>query len=76
MKRVLSAVFLVGGLMFLGVGNASAAMWCADDPTLKIGTPLSFSLNVTLSTPLTSTNVYASGTSSTTTFGFVQGIGK
>jgi hypothetical protein len=60
----------------MGVTNASAAMWCADDPTLAIGTPLHFNLNVTLTTPLTSTNVYASGTSSTTTFGFVQGIGK
>jgi len=51
-------------------------MWCADDPTLNVGTPLHYNLNVTLTTSLTSTDVYASGTSSTTTFGFVQGIGK
>jgi hypothetical protein len=75
MKRVLSVVVLVGGLMFVGVGNASAAMWCADDPTLKVGLPVHYSLNVTPSTPVTYTNVYASGTSSTTTFGFIQGIG-
>ncbi|HEX3507367.1 MAG TPA: hypothetical protein VHW94_03150 [Candidatus Dormibacteraeota bacterium] len=73
---MVSVMALAGGLMLMGVTNASAAMWCADDPTLAIGTPLHFNLNVTLTTPLTSTNVYASGTSSTTTFGFVQGIGK
>jgi hypothetical protein len=76
MKRLVSVMALAGGLMLMGVTNASAAMWCADDPTLAIGTPLHFNLNVTLTTPLTSTNVYASGASSTTTFGFVQGIGK
>jgi hypothetical protein len=76
MKRLVSVMVLAGGLLLMGVTNASAAMWCADDPTLKIGTPLHFNLNVTLTTSLTSTNVYASGTSSTTTFGFVQGIGK
>jgi hypothetical protein len=75
MKRVLSVVVLVGGLMFLGVGNASAAMWCADDPTLKIGLPVHYNINVKVSSPLTYTNIYASGTSHTTTFGFVQGIG-
>lgn len=72
MRRLVSVVILVGGLMLMGVGNASAAMWCTDDPTLKLGSPLHYSLNVTLSSSVTYTNVYASGT---TTFGFVQGIG-
>jgi hypothetical protein len=75
MKRLFSVVILAGGLLVMGVTNASAAMWCADDPTLSLGTPLHYSLNVKLSTSVTSTTVYASGTSSTTTFGFVQGIG-
>jgi hypothetical protein len=75
MKRLVSVVVLAGGLVLMGVTNASAAMWCADDPTLGIGLPIHYSLNVTLSTKVTYTNVYASGTKSTTTFGFVQGIG-
>ena len=74
MKRLFSVVVLAGGLMFMGITNASAAMWCADDPTLNLGTP--YNLNVTLSTGVSYTNVYASGTSSTTTFGFIQGVGK
>src|SRR6266853_5916356 len=53
MKRLVSVVALAGGLLLMGVTNASAAMWCADDPTLAIGTPLHFSLNVTLTTSLT-----------------------
>ena len=76
MKRLFSVVVLAGGLMFMGITNASAAMWCADDPTLNLGTPLHYNLNVTLSTGVSYTNVYASGTSSTTTFGFIQGVGK
>jgi hypothetical protein len=60
--------------MFLGITSASASIYCTDDPTLKLGTPLTYSLNLTLATKVASANVYASGTSRTTTFGFGLGI--
>jgi hypothetical protein len=74
MKRILSSLVLAGGLMFLGVTSASASIYCTDDPTLKLGLPVKYSINLTLSSPLVSANVYASGTYRTTTFGFGLGI--
>jgi hypothetical protein len=54
----------------MGVTSASAASICSIDPTLRIGTPLNYSLNVSV----LGTHVYASGTSTTTTFGGVIGL--
>jgi hypothetical protein len=75
MKRLLSGFALAGGLMLLGMTTASAHAYCSLDPTFKVGLPVSYSLNVNLSTKLISTNVYASGTMNTTTFGGGLGIG-
>jgi hypothetical protein len=58
------------GLLAMGVTSASAASICSIDPTLRIGTPLNYSLNVSV----LGTHVYASGTSTTTTFGGVIGL--
>jgi hypothetical protein len=74
MKRILCSVAVAAGLMGMGMTSASAYV-CSLDPTLKIGTPLRYSLNITLSTKLISADVYASGTKSTTTFGGGLGIG-
>jgi hypothetical protein len=65
MTRFVIGFALAAVLLVMGVVNASAATYCSLDPTLKVGTPVTYSVNVNL---LGST-VYASGTSSTTTFG-------
>ena len=70
MKRILVAATLAFGMLLIGPSSASAATLCTLDPTLKIGTPLNYSVNVSI----LGTHVYASGTSSTTTFGGVLGI--
>ncbi|MEA2629383.1 MAG: hypothetical protein QOJ10_1843 [Chloroflexota bacterium] len=74
MKRLVSSVVLAGGFLLFGIVNASASGYCSLDPTLSVGTPLTYSLNLSLSTSLVSTNVYASGTKKTTTFGGGVGI--
>jgi hypothetical protein len=70
MKRLLLATVLAFGALFVGASTASASTLCTIDPTLRIGTPLHYSLNVSI----LGTHVYASGTSSTTTFGGVLGL--
>jgi hypothetical protein len=74
MKRLLSSVVLAGGMLLLGIVNASASGYCSIDPTINVGTPLTYSLNVSVKTGLVSPDVYASGTSKTTTFGGGIGI--
>jgi hypothetical protein len=74
MKRIFLGLALSVGMLVIGVTNASASSYCSLDPTLGIGTPLTYSTNLTLSTSSTSTTVYASGTSSTTTFGGGLGL--
>ncbi len=74
MKRILFSVALCAGLMLASAISAGAAVYCSDDPTLNAGLPVHYSLNVSLGTSLTSTTVYASGTSKTTTFGAGLGI--
>jgi len=74
MKRIFLGLALSVGMVAMGVTNASASSYCSLDPTLGIGTPLTYSTNLTLSTSSTSTTVYASGTSSTTTFGGGLGL--
>jgi hypothetical protein len=69
MRRLVVAFALAAGMLVMGVTNASAHTFCSLDPTIGVGTPLKFSLNVSL---LGST-VYASGNHTSTTFG--GGIG-
>jgi hypothetical protein len=69
MKRVLVGFCLAVGMVLMGVVNASASTVCSIDPTYKVGTPIDYSLNVSV----LGTHVYASGTSKTTTFGGVIG---
>jgi hypothetical protein len=70
MKRILVAAVLAFGMLLMGAISASASTICTIDPTLGVGTPLHYSTSLSLS----GTTVYASGTSSTTTFGGVLGL--
>jgi hypothetical protein len=70
MKRVLVGFGVAVGMLLVGVVNASASTVCSVDPTYKVGTPINYSLDVSV----LGTHVYASGTSKTTTFGGVIGI--
>jgi hypothetical protein len=71
MKRILVGLGVVVGTLVMGATSAGAAEFCSDDPTLPVGTPVTYS--VVVAVPGTSTVVYAFGTRSTTTFGFVVG---
>jgi hypothetical protein len=70
MKRILVASALAFGLLFAAATSASASTLCTIDPTVGVGLPVHYSLNVSV----LGTHIYASGTSSTTTFGGVVGI--
>jgi hypothetical protein len=70
MKRIFVAAALAFGMLLIGASSASASTLCTLDPTLGIGTPLHYSINVSI----LGTHVYASGTSKSTTFGGVVGI--
>ena len=68
MKRIVLGMALCAGMLFMGITSASA--YCSLDPTLGIGLPIHTSLNVTIG----STTIYASNTSTTTTFGGWTGL--
>jgi hypothetical protein len=70
MKRILAALALAVGMLAMGITSASASTYCSIDPTIGVGTPLHYSLNVSL----LGTDVYLYGTSKTTTFGGVIGL--
>jgi hypothetical protein len=70
MKRILAALALAVGMLAMGITSASASSICTIDPTIGVGTPLHYSLSVSI----LGTHVYASGTSRTTTFGGVVGL--
>ena len=72
MKRILLGFCLSVGMLMVGVTNASAG-YCSLDPTVGIGLPIHTSLNISTSLLGTSSHVYASDTSSSTTFGGVIG---
>jgi hypothetical protein len=74
MKRILSSVVLAGGLLLAGALSASAHTYCSLDPTYNIGLPVTYSIHVNLSTPIVSTDLYASGTKRTTTWGGGLGL--
>jgi hypothetical protein len=73
-RRILSSVVLAGGLMALGITGASAHTYCSLDPTYNVGLPVHYNLNVNVATGLASVDLYASGTSHTTTFGGGLGL--
>ena len=68
MKRIVLAISLCAGMLFMGVTSASA--YCSLDPTLGIGLPIHTSVNVTIG----STTIYAHNNSTTTTFGAWTGL--
>jgi hypothetical protein len=70
MRRILLGLTCALGMLALGATSASASTLCTLDPTIRVGTPLHYSLNVSV----LGTHVYASGTSHSTTFGGVIGI--
>ena len=70
MKRVLTGFGLAVGMLGMGITNASAAAVCTIDPTIRVGTPIHYSISVSI----LGTHIYASGTSKTTTFGGVIGL--
>jgi hypothetical protein len=70
MNRILAALALAFGMLAMGVTSASASTLCTIDPTIGIGTPLHYHINVSL----LGTHVYLIGTSHTTTFGGVLGL--
>jgi len=74
MKRILLGFALCAGMLLGGITNASAGGYCTLDPTVGVGLPVHYSVNVSLSAVGTSSHVYASGTSTTTTFGGVVGL--
>ena len=73
MRRIVLGAALCAGLLFSGITNASAAIYCSADPTYNVGLPVSYSLNLSVKSSLLTTDVYVSGTKSTTTYG--GGIG-
>jgi hypothetical protein len=74
MKRILVVLTLAAGMLVMGVTDVSASNYCSLDPTVNVGTPIKYSLDVHLSLLGLSAHVYASGTKKTTTFGGVLGL--
>ncbi len=74
MKRVALGFATCAVMLAAGIVNASAAGYCSLDPTIRIGTPVHYNLDVQLGAASTSLHVYASGTSGTTTFGGGVGL--
>ncbi len=74
MRRILFGAALCAGLLFSGITNASAAIYCSADPTYNVGLPISYSLNLSVKSPLLSTHVYVIGTKTTTTYGADAGV--
>lgn len=66
MRRLLLALAVSACALVGGATTASASTYCSLDPTLGVGVPLvKYSVNISL----LGSKVYASGTSSSTTFG-------
>ena len=74
MKRLVSGFVLAGGMLLLGIVNASASGYCSLDPTINVGTPLTYSVTLHLKTGIVSPDLYLSGTKKTTTFAAGVGI--
>jgi hypothetical protein len=65
-RRVFLVLAVTIGTLVAGVTNASAGSYCSLDPTVGAGVPL---LKYSLGVKVAGSTVYASGTSSSTTFG-------
>jgi hypothetical protein len=63
MRRVVVGIALAIGMLCVGVTDASAHTFCSLDPTLGIGTPLKYTVNVYL----VGSTAYLSGNHSSTT---------
>lgn len=74
MKRIFLGFALCVGMLLTGVVNAAAGGYCSLDPTVGIGLPVQYSVNINVNLVGTSTDVYASGTHKSTTFGGVIGL--
>jgi hypothetical protein len=74
MKRILVGLSVVVGTLVMGLTNASAAVYCDVDPTVPVGTPLTFSIVPTVSVGSLSVHAYVYGTQKTSTFGGGLGL--
>ena len=74
MKRIFAGLSVVVGALVMGLTNASAAVYCDVDPTVPVGTPLTYSIAPTVSVGTLVVKPYIYGTSKTTTFGASLGL--
>ena len=74
MKRIFWGLALSIGMLLAGITNAFAGGYCSLDPTVGVGLPVQYRVDVKLNVVGTSTNVYASGTQQSTTFGGGLGL--
>jgi hypothetical protein len=74
MKRILVGLSVVVGTLVMGLTNASASVYCDVDPTVPVGTPLTYSIAPTISLGTLAVHPYLYGTRTTTTFGVVLGL--
>ena len=66
MKRIVVVFLLVVGGLIGGATNVSAGTYCSLDPTVGVGVPV---LKYSLKVNVLGSNVYASSTGTSTTFG-------
>jgi hypothetical protein len=64
MRRIALGLAFAVGMLLAGATTASAHTFCSLDPTLGIGTPLRYTINLNV----LGSNVYLNGTHQTTTF--------
>jgi hypothetical protein len=69
MKRILVGLSVVVGTLVMGLTNASASVYCDVDPTVPVGTPLTYAIAPTISLGTLAVHPYLYGTRKTTTFG-------
>ena len=64
MRRIALSFAFAVGMLLVGATTASAHTFCSVDPTLGIGLPLRYTVNLNL----LGSNLYLNGTHKTTTF--------
>jgi hypothetical protein len=64
MRRIALSLAFAVGMLLVGATTASAHTFCGLDPTIGVGTPLKFTVNLNV----LGSNVYLNGTHKTTTF--------
>ena len=70
MRRIGLSFAVAVGMLLVGATTASAHTFCSVDPTLGIGLPLKYTVNLTV----LGSNVYLKGTHKTTTFDVSLGL--